>query len=47
MQYAAVIILISLSCRLPSDFFLVVMIAPAIITIIVTILIYFQKKMNR
>jgi hypothetical protein len=47
MALAAVIVLISLSCRLPSDFFLIVMTIPAIITIVITTVIYFRKGMSR
>jgi hypothetical protein len=44
---AAAIILISLSCRLPSEFLVIVMVAPFIITIINSTIIYFKKGMNR
>jgi len=47
MAVAAAIILISLSCRLPSDFFVIVMAAPFIITIIISTIIYVKKGMNR
>jgi len=45
----AVLILSSLSCRIPSSFFYIVMVLPAVISILIVILLYYfrQKKVSR
>lgn len=43
MSVAAAIILVSLSCGLPSDSFVIVTAAPFLITVIISAIIYFKN----